>query len=345
MHRNPNIAAFLLNMASLLSIAGVSCSSPDGNGQRIDQKGTRYAFGRCSASPDGSTIIFAALDAPYLAPGVASDIFRVGTDGSALTQLTRSSICYSPWFSPDGRSIVYISASSGEQGCHVCVMDNDGRNLRQVTFGDNIDGTPSYSRDGSKIIFTRSARYRPYSMGGWISDNWDIWEMNAGGSSMRQLTFARYYSIDPPYLSPDGKHALFGACPAFSPSQNVNPMDVLYSLDISVDGSATNLRPVPLAASQPNLEYDGDPSFSLDGFTIVFSSLRDSRPSPYDYEVWTAGIDGTNLRQITHNRFRSLYPIFSPDGKAVYYWMPDGLWRMAADGSNAKRLAPYSFRY
>jgi Tol biopolymer transport system component len=243
----------------------------------------------------------------------------------------------SPWPSPDGRSIVYVA--SDDQTCHICVMDRNGRNSRQLTSTDRFDFGPSYSPDGSKIIFARAARHRPAHWGGMTWDEWDIWQVNADGSALRQLTFGRYYSVDEPYFSPDGKHILFAAVfgePFVSESHQ------LLTFDVGHDGSAVNLRPVPLPPQPEKRKYDGHPSFSPEGSGIIFTSLRLSRASPYDYEIWTAGIDGTNLRQITHNRSRNQNPIFSADGKFIYFTISGldlyGLWRMRADGSEARQL-------
>jgi Tol biopolymer transport system component len=302
-----------------------------------------YSCGRCSISPDGSTIVFNEMSGPNLAPGVAFDIYSIKADGSGLTQLTSGPIVRSsPWFSPDGRSIVYVSAAPDDQGSNVCVMDRDGHNPRQLTFGHKINCiTPSYSQDGSKIIFACAARHRLYSMGGLIWGDWDIWDMNADGSSLRQLTFERYYQVDPPYISPEGKHVLFGADLNTGSADTFRSWHSLLIFDILKDGSAANLRQLHLPTTLTEWNYDGQPSLSPDGATIVFTSLRISRPTPFDYEIWTAGIDGTNLRQITHNQSRSQNPIFSPDGKFIYYWIPTGgLWRMAADGSDPRKLVP-----
>jgi TolB protein len=242
----------------------------------------------------------------------------------------------SPWPSPDGRSIVYVA--SDDQACRICVMDRDGRNSRQLTTSDRFDFGPSYSPDGSKIIFARAARHRPAHWGGMTWDQWDIWQVNADGSALRQLTFGRYYSADEPYFNPDGKHVVFGADvgEAFRSSHK------LLIFDVGRDGSAVNLREVPLPPQPEKRKYDGDPSFSPDGSRIIFTSLRVSRASPYDYEIWTAGIDGTNLRQITHNSSRNQNPVFSPDGKFIYSTISGldlyGLWRTRADGSDARRL-------
>jgi Tol biopolymer transport system component len=141
-----------------------------------------------------------------------SDIYRVASDRTGLAKLTSGASYKSwPWVSHDGKSITYVSNASNDQGAHIFVMDIDGHHARQLTFGDYPDVSPSYSPDGRKIIFVRAARHRPRHWGGMTWDWWDIWQVNADGSSPRQLTFRRYLDIDAPYISPDSKHVLFAA--------------------------------------------------------------------------------------------------------------------------------------
>ena len=290
-------------------------------------------------TPDGSTIIYRCLSGPFLRPGVASDIYSIAQGQTQPTQLTHGPLINSwPWVSPDGRSIVYISTSWSDAGSHVCVMDMQGRNSHQLTFGNCADSAPSYSRDGNKIIFMRAARHRPYSMGGMIWDDWDVWDMNTDGSSLRQLTFSRFYGIDPPYFSPNGKHILFAA--TFNDGRSPKLLNCLLTCDILDNGAATKPNVVPIPLFTKDWAYDSQPSYSPDGSTIAFCSRRSRRPF-YGYEIWTTGIDGTNLRQITHAGSLIEHPIFSPDGNFIYYWEPmGGLWRRDADGSNPKELVP-----
>jgi Tol biopolymer transport system component len=221
-------------------------------------------------------------------------------------------------------------------------MNRDGSDIRQLTFGDMSDCMPSYSPDGKRIFFARSARLRGYSMGGEKWDDWDVWEMNADGSAVRQLTYGRYYGVDSPHLSPDGKHVLFAADIPSGPGEKLSLSHSLLMFDVDPDGFGTKPRAVPLPPDQSNrnYKYDGDPSFSPDGSSIVFTSLRVSRDSPFDYEIWTCKVDGTGLRQITHNQSRDRNPMFSPDMKYIYYRSTEGLWRLNLNDNSSKQLAP-----
>jgi Tol biopolymer transport system component len=320
----------ILSRLTALSIALLCASCTSNPGEEF---GVNYAEGRCAISPDGSTVFFTAISGT--AATSTSNIYSVTKDGSDITRITSGPQGVNwPWCSPDGNSILHISTSSRDQGAHVYVMDRARRRSRQLTFGDLSDIAPSYSADGSKILFARAARLRPYAFGGMTRDDWDIWQMNADGSSVRQLTYGRYYSVDPAYFSPDGAHVIFGADVKHASGLTHQ----ILICDVTPDGSVANVRPVPFPPAPTKREFDGYPSFSPDGSTIVFTSLRVSRPAPYDYEIWTARIDGTDLHQITHNQSRNRYPVFSPDGAFIYYTGPGSVWRMKLDGSDAKKL-------
>ncbi len=53
---------------------------------------------------------------------------------------------------------------------------------------------------------------------------------------------------------------------------------------------------------------------SPDGKTIVFTSVRDG-----DLEIYTMGIDGSNVKRLTHEPGYDGGAFFSPDGKRIVY--------------------------
>jgi len=84
--------------------------------------------------------------------------------------------------------------------------------------------------------------------------------------------------------------------------------------------------------------YDEYPSASADSKTIVFARYKADESTGED--IWTANIDGTNLKQLTTDG-RSWDPMFVND-KIVFLSTRDGntsdVYSMSKDGSNAKRL-------
>jgi hypothetical protein len=103
--------------------------------------------------------------------------------------------------------------------------------------------------------------------------------------------------------------------------------------------------PVELVASPHGQILDCD--LSYDGKTVLFSWRREGE----GYHVWTVNIDGTGRRQLTHGPWHDYNACWLPDGgiaflstrnpQFAYCWnAPVGvLYRMEADGSNARRLS------
>lgn len=310
----------LVPLLAAIQLFGVSCG-PD----RL-----RYQASRPSTSPDGANIVFGSdLQS-------RGDLYSVTRDGSRLSRLTVGADAKGwPAFSPDGRSIVYAVESALSDPWHISRIRADEHHSEQITSTGASDIAPSYSPDGKYILFARAAVRRPYSMGGVAWDKWDIWIMNADGSMPRQLTSQRYYSIDPPYVSPDGKKVLFAATPTSATGEAVT--NRLYVCNLAPDDSPAIPKPLPLAHSA---DYDGQPRFSADGLRIVFVSRSGSRGGVFDYEIWTATADGRNCRQVTHDQSLDKFPVFSPEGKLIYYFSDPTrigarqLRKIAANGSD-----------
>ncbi len=65
---------------------------------------------------------------------------------------------------------------------------------------------------------------------------------------------------------------------------------------------------------QMGSHHDSWPAWSPDGFHIVFTSTADSF-APTD--LYVVGIDGSDLRQITHSTSGEFNPAWSPDGRQI----------------------------
>jgi Tol biopolymer transport system component/DNA-binding winged helix-turn-helix (wHTH) protein len=96
-------------------------------------------------------------------------------------------------WTPDGR-LLYVSDADGYW--NIWVMNDDGGNKRQLTFGAYDNSSPSMSPDGRYIFFA--------SLRNGAST---IWRMNADGSNPKQLTFGGN-EFDPRCM-PDGKWVNF----------------------------------------------------------------------------------------------------------------------------------------
>src|SRR5215510_7378738 len=82
----------------------------------------------------------------------------------------------------------------------IYVINVDGTGLTRLTFNGEGERSPSWSPDGSRIVFI-------CRIGGGASD-FEICSMNADGSDLRQLTDNTLLDGTPTF-SPDGQHIVF----------------------------------------------------------------------------------------------------------------------------------------
>ncbi len=97
-------------------------------------------------SPDGRTIVFDLL----------GDLYTLPVTGGSATRITSGSpFDGQPRFSPDGKSIVFVSDRTGSENLYL--INPDGSNLRSVTRGANqAYVSPDFTPDGEYIVVSRS---------------------------------------------------------------------------------------------------------------------------------------------------------------------------------------------
>ncbi len=114
-------------------------------------------------SADGRTIVFDLL----------GDLYSVSATGGAATRLTSGSgFDGQPRFSPDGKTIVFVSDRSGSENLYL--MDPDGKNIRPLTRGPNQAFiSPDWTPDGQYVVVSKSN---------------DLWLYHRGGGNGLKLT-------------------------------------------------------------------------------------------------------------------------------------------------------------
>lgn len=143
-------------------------------------------------SPDGGTLAFVW----YPDEDIPGEIYTMNIDGSDLTRLTDNDADdLIPVWSPDGRSIVFMSNRSGSW--NIFSMDASGGSVRNLTNDSSNNRFPAWSPDGRRIVF-----------GSDRGGTFDIYIMDANGSNLQQLTFHESNAARPAW-SPDGRYIFY----------------------------------------------------------------------------------------------------------------------------------------
>lgn len=219
---------------------------PDGTGlariMRADWVTIRPAW-----SPDGKKVVFASTAHERI-----YNLYVINIDGTGLAKITDGPLHKEmPAWSPDGRLIAYVTPIEHEMpraahslGHAIWVMNADGTHQRQLTEGRESDDFPAWSRDGSKILFTRGLEDQSVPAGrGRVSAS-ALFVMTADGSQMNRVSkdTAVYES---PSWSPEGSKIV---CCKYEGSGK-------YICVMDADGS--NQR----AVTGPTESHDYDPSW------------------------------------------------------------------------------------
>jgi TolB protein len=177
-------------------------------------------------SPDGKYIAYHASASgtglpTTTDPGAAtsdSDIFVANVDDLLATvaepqNITNSSdvIDNDPDWSPDGTKIAYTRHSApapdprNPSDAEIYVINPDGTGLTRLTFNNYEERAPSWSPDGSRIVFMARVGTHPGNLG----SKFEICVMNADGTNFVQLTDNSVFEGTPTF-SPDGQRIVWG---------------------------------------------------------------------------------------------------------------------------------------
>jgi TolB protein len=201
--------------------------------------------------------------------------------------------------------IAFIAPKGREK--ELWVMDADGANARQLTNDHSIAQSPSWSPDGSLILFTS------YRGGGGPH----IHVMAATGGQVFLISGRSGNNTSASY-SPDGREI---AC-----TLSVDGNPEIYRLDAR-GGSPQRLT--------TDRAIDTSPAWSPTGREIAFTSDRGGAP-----QVYVMDRDGGNVRRLTYDVSYTDSPAWSPKGDRIAFVSrtPEGfdVYVSKADGSDVR---------
>ncbi|MCB1113952.1 MAG: TolB family protein [Chlamydiia bacterium] len=118
---------------------------------------TQLTFGpayhaECAYSPDGEKICFASdLDG-------SMNLYVMNSDGTDIRQITHTKGSYNggPFFSPDGKSLIFRADYDEPHRLQLYKINIDGSNLTRLTDDPHVNWAPFWHPSGKAIAYTTS---------------------------------------------------------------------------------------------------------------------------------------------------------------------------------------------
>ena len=274
---------------------------------RIDaQSGTWVSL---DISPDGKTVVFDML----------GDIYTMPVGGGEARQLTTGlGFDTQPTFSPDGRSIAFISDRSGAD--NVWVMKSDGSGARALTRSDDVGvfASPAWNTQGTGLFVSR-----------YYADvnNYALVSVGLDGSltslapvkPVADAPRSNWHSTLGSVAAPDGRHVYFARLTGGLDFDEINTWSIVRrdletgeeQVVVGDSGERGHERPTVFR-----------PMIAPDGRTLAYATRRGSETQLRLRDLAT-GLDRKIAQaepdQLEASMWQDIVPryAFTPDGKAL----------------------------
>ncbi len=304
-----------------------------------------HRVGEAQVSPDGKWVAYTVSTPDMDANRGASNVWVVPTTGGASLQLTQSGHDSSPVWSPDGKTIAFLSSRSGDSQVYLLSMDGgEAKPLTHLSTGADI---VKWSPDGKTIAFTsgvypdckddgcnsaRDSEKEKNKVKAHVAEHllyrhWTHWNEGKrahlfvtsadGSGTPRDLTAGANYDVPPDErggpsdlnFSPDSKEICFTAV--------TDPVEA-----ISTNG---DLFIVPVAGGEvkritTNPGFDGGPAYSPDGKYIVYHAQLTPEYESDRWRVMLYDRATHKIENLSEGFDRSANELtWSADNKTIYF--------------------------
>lgn len=242
-----------------------------------------------------------ALAAVVLVPRLRPAERRPPMRFSAVTNF--AGVEAQPSFSPDGRSIAFVSNRDGPWDVYVGLVT--GGSLIRITNDPNLEIRPRWSPDGARLLFSR------------LNDQGlhDVWVAPALGGAARRIVLNGLNAT----WSFDGRSIAYSAD------------GVLWICDATGANARAVTKPDP-----PRGHHQ--PAFSHDGRSLAFLRRRDG---PYG-ELGVADIASGTVTMLTSDGALAMSPVWSADDRFIYFTSSRGgtltVWKLPAAGGEPEQI-------
>jgi TolB protein len=221
--------------------------------------------------------------------GDAAAMRVIDSDGANEVTIPTDACGLSPAWNPRGTMIAYTTCGAESRLLVIDVATSRSRTLVGPT-RNTAYSTPTFTSDGSTIIFARST-----------DSGTDLYSTSAsGGGTPRRLTLGRGVENSEPTTSPDGRRIVYVGNSLGRPE--------LYIMD----SDGTNVE-VLTNYEDSERNYRSDPDWSPDGRTIAYTERLNGR-----FQVRTINPNGSAPKYRT-SEGENEQPSFAPDGRHLVF--------------------------
>jgi dipeptidyl aminopeptidase/acylaminoacyl peptidase len=279
----------------LAPIGSVKAQTAAKHGLTFDDLIKLHRISAPEVSRDGKWVVYAISTPDMEANRGASNIWIVSTAGGDAIQVSQSGHDSAPSWSPDGKTLAFLSSRDGGSQVYLLSMDGgEAKKLTQLSTGADIF---KWSPDGKSIAFTSSV---------YVDCKDDACNTKRDEEKEKSKVKARIYD-----------HLLFRHWDHWSEGKRS------HLFVMAVDGGA------PAHDLVPSADYDippdersgpGDINFSPDSKEICFTAVTDKVEAiSTNGDLFLVPAAGGELKRITKNQGFDGNPVYSPDGQYIAY--------------------------
>lgn len=266
-------------------------------------------FKALTGIPGAFSTQIAFVEVEGTAPNRTYRLVIADSDGFGQREIAKSSEpIMSPAWSPDGKSIAYVSFESKASAIYVQVVRTGER--RRVSARQGINGAPAWSPDGTTLALTLSRK----------DGDLDVYTLKLATQVLTRMTFDPGIDTEPAF-SNDGRKLYFTSDRSGAPQ--------VYEVDVD-----SPQRPTRVTFDG---NYNARPRFSPDGKQLAVVTLHSG-----NYRIGVVDLASRGLRVLSNGR-QDESPSFAPNGASLIYATQERgrgvLATVSVDGRITQRLA------
>jgi len=246
-------------------------------------------------SADGKWVAFAVSTPDMEANRNAGNIWIVSTAGGEAIQMTQSGHDSSPAWSPDGKTLAFLSSRDGNSEVYLLSMDGgEAKKLTTLSTGADLF---RWSPDGKTIAFTS---------GVYLDCKDDACNQKRDEEKEKSKVKARIYD-----------HLLFRHWDHWSEGKRSH----LFLMPVDGNAPAHDLTPTADYDIPPDERGEvSDFAFSPDSKEICYTAVPDKVEAiSTNGELFVVPVAGGEPKKITTNPGFDGNPVYSPDGQYIAY--------------------------